>query len=312
MRLVLGALLGAASAVAMVRRSPSGHRPPQPRNAGDQRAGPSADRDEPTAHSKPHRATARPSPGEQDAARDERHKRGERIYWGVTGAASIFATGATCFAAWFAWGAYEAALQSVAETRRQANTAQEQLVASTRARLKITSVEKITATKAEGSPVAWFNADATYKNFGQNPAQNIFLSLHVFVVGAGPSPTKTCDRDKARAGRFSFEIVFPQSDEGGSGYGAQVPLDELEAQAAAVRAIQPDITAYLGIIGCLTYKSANSDAVHVTGFDGTLHLADADPPANDRGYTLAYDVIVEGDGPVKVGLKLNTEGAWAD
>ncbi len=312
MRFVLGALLGAAAGViAMGRRSPSGHRPPQPRYAGDQRAGPSGDRDEPPAYGEPNRPAPSPSPDQQAAARDEHHKRGERIYWGVTGAASILATGATCFAAWFAWGAYTAALNAVSETRRQADIAQDALVASTRARLKITSIKDITATRPEGGRVAWFWAEAAYKNFGQSPAQNIFLSLRVFVVGAGPFPTGTCEDAKALAGGHSFEVVFPQSDEGGSGFGAQVPIGRLEAGAAEVRAVQPDAPVYLGMTGCLTYQSANSGAGYVTGFSGDLHLADTGT-ADGQVYRPAYDAIVDADGPIEVGLQLKTLSAWTD
>lgn len=242
---------------------------------------------------------------------EERHRRREYLYWWVTGAAAVAATVGTVAAAIFAYGAYEAALGSAAEAKRQADIAQRALVASTRALLKITSIENVTATKAEGIPVAWFNATATYKNFGQSPAQNIFLSLHVFVLGAGPSPTRACERDKAGTNRYSDAVVFPQGDEGSNNYGAQIALDNLKAEAAEVRAVQPEAPVYLGVIGCLTYRSASSEAVYVTGFSGSLHLADAEV-ADNRDYVPAYDTIVETDYSMEVRLKLNTDGAWAN
>ncbi len=312
MRLALGVLLGAAAGVvAMARRSPSGHRPPQPRYPGDQRAGPSGDRDEPPAHGEPNRPAPRPSAGEHDAARDERHKRGERIYWGVTGAASILATGATCFAAWFAWGAYTAALNAVSETRRQADIAQDALVASTRARLKITSVESVTAKRREGDPAVRFQATAAYRNFGQSPAQNIFLTLRANVTGAEPPPEDACEEDKATVNAYSAEVVFPQNDEGGGTYSAEMPVGDLIAQAAAVRAAQPEVPLKLSLIGCLTYRSAGGGAVHVTGFASELGLADADN-GDGSGDAPAYKNIVEGDGPFSVKLTLTPVSAWAD
>lgn len=77
-RIALGVLLGAAGAFAMSRRSPSGHRPPQPRYAGDQRPGPADDRDQPPAQGEPDRPAPRPSPCEDGAANDERQERQSR------------------------------------------------------------------------------------------------------------------------------------------------------------------------------------------------------------------------------------------
>lgn len=81
------------------------------------------------------------------------------------------------------------------------------------------------------------------------------------------------------------------------------------------RAVQPAAPVYLGMIGCLTYRSAGSGTVYVTGFSGDLHLADT-APADGQVYRPAYDAIVGADGPVKVGLKLGlklkTLGAWTD
>jgi hypothetical protein len=229
----------------------------------------------------------------------------------VTGAAAVVATAATIAAAVFAYGAYTAALETVSETRRQADIAQHALVASTRARLKLTAVKDITATRREGCPTVLFQVDAAYRNFGQSPAQNIFLRWDVRVLGAGLPPREFCERAKGRVGEHSFEVVFPQNDEGGMTYTFEISLDEINAQAAEVAALQPDEPVELGIVGCLTYRSAGGNEVHVTGFSGELDLADA-ARAGESGHATAYDAIVESDGPVEIGVHLTTRGAWAD
>ena len=61
----------------------------------------------------------------QSNTADERHKGGERIYWVVTGAVSIFATVATCVAAGYAMSAYWANLDTLTETRKQVVAARE-------------------------------------------------------------------------------------------------------------------------------------------------------------------------------------------
>lgn len=233
----------------------------------------------------------------------------------MTGSAAVLATVGTLAAAGFAAGAYNAAVQSVAETRRQADTAQEQLVASTRARLKITSIKDMRVGPVEvagtGVSLTMLSVVAAYKNFGQSPAQNIFLFMRVFVIGTGPSPRETCERQKAKASDHSLEIVFPQDEEGGKMYGIPVLPDELEAQAAEARAARPGLPVELAVVGCLTYRSTNSDAVHVTGIHGELHRADA-APAGRRGRPSTFKAVVDAGGSAAVGLKLHALGAWAD
>jgi hypothetical protein len=226
----------------------------------------------------------------------------------VVGAATAAATVA---AAAFAFLAYTAAWDAVSETRRQADIAQEALVASTRARLKLTSIKDARVGPVEGVPLTLLSVVAAYKNFGQSPAQNIFLTLRVFVVGTGPSPRETCEREKAEVGDHSFEIVFPQDEEGNQMYGAPVLPDELEAQAAEARVARPGVPVELAMVGCLTYRSTNSSVVYVTGIYGELRLAEAEP-ADERGRRSTYKAIVDGGGSASVGLKLQALSAWAD
>jgi hypothetical protein len=220
---------------------------------------------------------------------------------------------ATVAAAGFAYGAYTAALDAVAETRRQADIAQDALVASTRARLKLTSIKDVRVGPLEvgGVSVPLLSVAAAYKNFGQSPAQNIFLFMRVFVIGTGPSPRETCERQKAKASDHSFEIVFPQEEEGNKMYGIPVLPDELEAQAAEARVARPGLPVELAVVGCLMYRSTNSDTVYVTGIHGELRLADA-APGGRRGRPSTFKAVVDAGGSAGVGLKLHALSAWAD
>lgn len=128
--------------------------------------------------------------------------------------------------------------------------------------------------------------------------------MRAHVTGAEPPPQDICEQDKADVGSSSAEIVFPQNDEGSRDYFAEVSVNDLVAQAAAIRTAQPDVPVQLNIIGCLTYRSAGGATVHVTGFGSELGLADADTPA--------YDAVVGSDGPVDAKLTLTPVSAWAD
>jgi hypothetical protein len=241
-RLALGVLAAGAAVLAMAGRRPSGHHPSQPRYPADQRSRSSARGDEPAAQEQPSRPSQQSPESRHDArerecdARDAKHQRIERRFWALGLLVSAGAAAATGFAAWFAYWAYDAALQSVvaaqetvAETRRQANIAQDALVASTRARLKITSITGISAIRAEDSPAAWFHFKPAYRNFGQTPAQDISFLPHVFVVGSrdGPSPKRACEEDKSRFRMPFTEIVFPQEEADDPGIGIQIALREL-------------------------------------------------------------------------------------
>lgn len=84
------------------------------------------------------------------AAREERRWRAELAHWIVSGVTGAAAAGAAAFAGWYAKGAYEAGLRAVQEARRQADTAERQLVASTRARLKLMPVTDAYVHQAKG------------------------------------------------------------------------------------------------------------------------------------------------------------------
>lgn len=317
MRLLLAALVAGAGWVALMGRGTRSGR--QPGDDRDQRHSPADGSNGIAADRQPERPAVLEGPDQRSRAEeaqrasDERHKRGERWYWTVTGVAAILATGATAAAALFAYWAYQASWEAVGETRRQADIAQAALVASTRARLKITSIKdvRVGPLSAGGVSVPLLRVVAAYKNFGQSPAQNIFLSLRVFVADTGPSPRETCENMKAEPGDASFEIVFPQDEEGDKIYGVGVSPGELEAQAAEARDARPGLPASLALVGCLTYRSTNSDAVYVTGIHGELGLAVAEP-AHERGRRSAYEAIIEGGESASVGLVLHPLSAWAD
>jgi hypothetical protein len=208
------------------------------------------------------------------------------------------------------------------KARRQADTAQDALLASTRARLKIVSIEDDSvargdfsvATRGDIPDVVWFNFEPHYKNYGLAPAQDIDFSPRIFVVGTGLAPS--CQE---RAGGWelsegtSAEVVFPQDDGWEQQIGVQVPLDELSKGAAEVHAIQPSYPIYLGVVGCLFYRSSDRTgrtAAYVTAFSGDLQRADSDPDLpNDPSI---YDIITKDDRPIRLKIKVKILRAWAD
>ncbi|MDR3533911.1 MAG: hypothetical protein P4L90_25525 [Rhodopila sp.] len=219
----------------------------------------------------------------------------------------------------YAYKAVEAGRDAVAEAheqalqaKRQAQIAQEALLASTRARLKITAIANASVTGSGGS-AAWFNFTPTYKNFGRSPAQGIFFNPHIFVVGAGPSPREVCEEDKARhqgTTEMSDEVVFPQDEGGRQRVGVLTSLADLVRGADKVHSIQASATIYLGVVGCLVYQSTDSTTAYVTGFVADLHPADTPDPAN---YVSVYDIIIgRYGGPLDLKMSVKTLGAWAN
>lgn len=206
-----------------------------------------------------------------------------------------------------------ASFDAVREARRQADIAEQALVASTRARLKLASVTGISARRLSGVipgvRVVWFDVSVAYKNFGQTPAQNISFVFHVFVLGAGPSPTKTCENGKLhRSSSLSKVVVFPQDQVDGGRISFQVPMHELEAQAAHVIAVNSLHRPYLGVVGCLSYKSAGSDSIYVTGFAGDIYR----PDAGGSEKLMLYDTLIQGSAPIHVKTEIRVSSAWAD
>ncbi len=80
---------------------------------------------DPAGQEQPH-GTAQPDhAGHHHDPGDKKYQTYERAYWAITGAASVLATIAAGIAAWYAVGAYEASLESVAEARKQVIAARE-------------------------------------------------------------------------------------------------------------------------------------------------------------------------------------------
>lgn len=306
----LGMLAAAAGLLNMARRPRSVHRLPQP-GQDTQRRGRAAADDQETRRHRPDRTEEVERQAQDRAAqqkrdeREERHRRREVRYWRVTSIAAVLATVGTLAAASFAAGAYLAALD-------QARIARDALVASTRARLKITDMEGAAAIRSVDATVAWFNFKAAYTNFGQSPAQRLVFIPEVFVAGSGVSAKEICDRYRAEMRVFSSEIVFPQDKGGGGWISTQMPLRKLEASAAKARAPDASGPVYLSVVGCLIYRStADGAAVHVTGLVGDLHPAD-EAISYGENYVSVYNIFTNASGPVEIGLRIRTMDAWAD
>ncbi len=102
--------------------------------------------------------------------------------------------------------------------------------------------------------------------------------------------------------------MFPQDGGGSDEITLQVPLDELGAQVAKLRATQASYPAHLSIIGCLTYRFAGNDIAHATGFVGDLYQIAPGP----NGPTTLYDMLVAGTDAAKVSIKVDHVSFWAD
>lgn len=180
-----------------------------------------------------------------------------------------------------------------------------------RARLKLTAITSASVERAKDSGVAWFHFNATYKNFGPSPAEHISFEPHIFVIGAGTSPKQAC---RTGAGWIMHEaaadIVFPQ-DKGGGSWAVQVPLQRLKEESAKVLAVQPSAPVYMGVVGCLLYQPGSDADTYITGLVASLHLA-VGQQGRPGQYVPLYNVIMAGNGPLKVGMEVKTESAWAD
>lgn len=69
--------------------------------------------------------TSHPVADNHRNASDEEHRRAERLHWRIGSVVSVVATAAALVAAAYAVGAYDAGVQTLAETRRQADAARE-------------------------------------------------------------------------------------------------------------------------------------------------------------------------------------------
>lgn len=243
---------------------------------------------------------------------EEKHRRREGRYWLATSVLSAMVAIGAGLSARYTYRAATEAYEQAVQARRQADAAEDQLIATMRARLKLAAITAAYVTKAEGVDVAWFNFKPTYKNFGPSPAENISFEPHIFVVGAGPSPRQVCKTGVGWIMRDdSTDIVFLQDEGGEVWVGVQVPLQELKEDAATVLSIQPSAPVYLGVVGCLLYRSGSSTDTYVTGFVGDLHMAGGQQVKPEE-YVPLYDILIAGNGPVKVEMKINSLSAWAD
>jgi len=182
-RIALGVLVAAAGLAFIAKLGPSRERAPEPRDRGNQHAGPPEHGSEPPGGSQPLRFPSRANTDQHADAGDERHKRGERVYWWVTGTTSVSATIAAAAAAWFANGAFT-------ETRRQADTAQQALVAADRPWIKVVDFTAH-GIKVE-EKVVWAHATIQVKNIGRSPAQHTFVRVKLI-----PDPSMLEEPDEA-------------------------------------------------------------------------------------------------------------------
>lgn len=202
MRLALGVLAAAAGALAvMAKRGPSrDHRPPRDsveRPCEPERGGGPASVQQPPRPAL-HAADGGAVPG------DTHHQREEREYWRRSLAASWVAAGAALVAVLFAAGAYN-------ETRRQADTAQEALIAADRPWIKINKLSRVRIDVDDH--VVWVSADVQVKNIGRSPAQHTYLKTTLLSDSSLTEQTaeaeNLCRRSAASGYSVDERLVFP-------------------------------------------------------------------------------------------------------
>lgn len=255
----------------------------------------------------------KPTPTQGWHPQEERHRCQERRYWFASILLSAVVAIGAGLSARYAYRAANEAHEQAVQARRQADAAESELIATTRARLKLVAITDAYVSRAKGSDVAWFYFKPTYKNFGPSPAEDIFFEPHIFVVGAaGPSSEQACKTGEGWIAREPIaDIVFPQDEGGGAWIGAQVPLQKLKEGAAKIHAIQPSATVYLGVVGCLLYRSGSTGGPYVTGFTADLHPASAQPVRPEK-YIPIYDILTASDASLKIEMQVKVLGAWAD
>ena len=257
--------------------------------------------------------SAKPTNKEGWHSEEKHHHRKERWYWVFSLVLSLVIAVGAAFSARYAYKAAAEAHDQALQAGRQADVAEEQLVATTRARLKLVGITDAYVTKGKGVDVAWFNFKPLYRNFGPSPAEDTLFVPHIFVVGGGPATTG--DVCEARSGWMtrngSPSIVYPQ-EQGGDWIGVQVSLKELKAEAAKVLAVRPNATVYLGVVGCLLYRSGSGRDRYVTGFVGDLHMAGGNQQNDPGKYIPLYDTLMSGPDLIEVGMDVKLLSAWAD
>lgn len=217
MRLVLGVLV--AGVAFMVGRGRSERRGP-----GHQ--GPGAP---PQGHAEQHAAAddahagaaveqpvilARPAALAHGISGDDEHQREERRYWRRSIVISKVATAVTAGGLVFAGLAFIAGYRAMIETRRQADTAQEALIAADRPWIKVL---ELSGPRIEVRDNAVFlRAGLKVKNIGRSPAQHAFIRTKLSPDGSvmdDARETEMLCRNAAARGIPPFEtLIFPDDE----------------------------------------------------------------------------------------------------
>lgn len=294
MRFLLAALLAVTDWFAfMDRGSRSDRATPQPRQNANEHDSQATCSSSIAAQGQPDRAITPEGPDHRQrtddaqGASDERHRRGERWYWAVTGAAAVAATGATIAAAVFAAGAYVAA-------RDQARIAQDALIAGNRPWVMLTDMSPASLSSDDEAGVTlWVNILA--KNVGHSPAQNVSVTGRLLLHDFDPSPDQAMANvcQEPRSGSFIIpgQTLFPDREENihsGIAYPFSIDAKKIwEARTARVNSARdynigvgrPDraqawaeeLSKFpfydaLNLVGCINYRSSDNTTLYQTSF----------------------------------------------
>lgn len=267
------------------------HDPPENRA---EHAGAAANGREPAGQQQPHGRAPPDDADHRSAPGNEKQQRYERIYWMITGAASVAATLATITAAVFAIGAYNASWQAVGAARDQADIARRSLVASDRPWVMLIDIKPASFSSDDDAGVM-LSVNISVKNVGHSPAQNVSITGRLLIGDFDPPPDQAmasvCQEPRSSYFVIPGQALFPDRDQdvyGGSAYPFGISAERVwEARAARINSTReyniaigrPDraqawaeslskfpFYAALNLVGCINYRSSDNAALYQTSF----------------------------------------------
>lgn len=180
------------------------------------------------------------------------------------------------------------------ETRRQADIAQEALIASSRPWIMLTDVKPDSFSSDDETGVA-LRVNMTVKNVGHSPAQNVSVTGRLLIDDFDPPPDQAmmsiCQEPRNGSFIIPGQALFPDRDQDiyeGVGYPFVIHAEKVwEARAARINSTRdyntaigrPDrvqawaeelskfpFYAALNLVGCINYRSPDNTALYQTSF----------------------------------------------
>lgn len=207
------------------------------------------------------------------------------------------------------------------ETRRQADIAQEALIASSRPWIMLTDVKPSSLASDDEAGIS-FQINLSVKNVGHSPAQNVSVSSRLLIIDFDPpadqAMVSVCQ--DAREGPFVIpgQVLFPdqsQSVQGDIPINASIEAERVwAARTARINSIHErnmangkpqraeawaealskfPFYAPLSFVGCINYRSSDSKTLYQTSF-----RFDIAPKSDDAAFPrLASFPLLSGEPP---------------